>query len=295
MAISNAKLRIEMQYIFIKYSKKHARALWVLDLSILILYCLDYFNGHFAISACLGSHLAIGRMHFERIANEEINDRLQTYGRNHMDALVRQYHMKVRTGPYGNKVHHDWDKELTRFINEIFFPTLTRFELRQVEKFDIFPKLKSALHDAVAVEAWKRSRQSEFNPEMGGLAFEKHCADILIENGWKAFVTPPSGDQGADIYAEKGNKRVVIQAKLHRAPIGNKAVQEIHSAKAHYQATTAIVVGNSSFTPSAQQLAHSTGVKLLHHLDLPRLSSLLHKAHQPKTAKPMDESVSIAR
>jgi restriction endonuclease Mrr len=107
-------------------------------------------------------------------------------------------------------------------------------------------------------------------------------------------VTPASGDQGADVFAEKGDQRVVIQAKFHRAPVGNKAVQEAHSAKAHYRATAAVVVGNSRFTPSAQQLAQSTGVSLLHHMDLPQLSSLLNEAHQPKAVTPMDERISLA-
>jgi HJR/Mrr/RecB family endonuclease len=56
-----------------------------------------------------------------------------------------------------------------------------------------------------------------FDDAMTGREFELYCRDVLQEAGWRAPLTPGSGDQGADIIAEKDDRRVVIQCKFwHR-------------------------------------------------------------------------------
>ena len=78
--------------------------------------------------------------------------------------------------------------------------------------------------------------------------------------------------------ADKGSVRIVLQCKLHRSPIGNKAVQEALAAKAHYGAAVAAVVSNAAFTRSAEALSRTTGVLLCHYSDLARLDDLLAAA-----------------
>ena len=51
---------------------------------------------------------------------------------------------------------------------------------------------------------------------------------------------------------------------MYGQPVGNKAVQEVFSAKGYYECDLAAVVTNSSFTKSAMQLASSLDVHLLH-------------------------------
>ena len=69
---------------------------------------------------------------------------------------------------------------------------------------------------------------------------------------------------GADIIAEKDDRRVVIQCKFYNGTVGNKAVQEAYAAAAFQDAPYAVVVTNSVFTKSAHQLAHKNGVLLMH-------------------------------
>ena len=73
--------------------------------------------------------------------------------------------------------------------------------------------------------------------------------------------------------AEKDGIRAVLQCKLYSNPVGNKAVQEVNAGKIFEQAQIACVVTNSTYTKSARQLAQATGVLLLHHDDLPQLST----------------------
>jgi hypothetical protein len=104
--------------------------------------------------------------------------------------------------------------------------------------------------------------------------YEGLCASMLNENGWVAHATKKSGDQGADVYAEKNGISVVLQCKLTNSTVGNKAVQEIISGQKFMSADYAAVVTPGKYTPGAQDIARAAKVLLLHHEDLPHLESL---------------------
>lgn len=95
--------------------------------------------------------------------------------------------------------------------------------------------------------------------------YEHLIAEFITSKGWPAKATSGSGDQGADVIAEKDGEVIVIQCKLYSQPVGNKAVQEVFAAKGYYQADYAVVVTNNSYTKSARQLSNSLGVHLAHH------------------------------
>ena len=96
------------------------------------------------------------------------------------------------------------------------------------------------------------------------IQFEHYFAEILRSNGWDARVTQASGDQGINIIATRGNVKAVFLCKKYSQPVGNGEVQEIVAGKQYDQADIAAVVSNAMFTPSAKQLAGTTGVHLLH-------------------------------
>lgn len=104
--------------------------------------------------------------------------------------------------------------------------------------------------------------------------YEEMCANILNETGWIAKATKKSGDQGADVYAEKDGLSVVLQCKLTNTPVGNKAVQEAISGQKYMSADFSVVVTPAKYTPGAQDIARVARVLLLHHEDLPHLESL---------------------
>lgn len=107
-----------------------------------------------------------------------------------------------------------------------------------------------------------------FDTRMDPIDYERHCALLLRQAGWDARVTQASGDQGADVIATRNGKKIVVQCKLYSQPVGNKAVQEVYTAKQHQRADAALVVSNAGYTPQARQLANTTGVYLLHHQEL---------------------------
>ena len=72
--------------------------------------------------------------------------------------------------------------------------------------------------------------------------------------------TSRTGDQGADVIAEKNGKKIIVQCKLYSKPVGNKAVQEVFAAKQFYNGDLGIVITNNDYTKSARQLANSTNI-----------------------------------
>ncbi len=120
----------------------------------------------------------------------------------------------------------------------------------------------------------QRAQEIVSNDPMTPLGFERHCAAILKQQGWRAGLTAGSGDQGVDVLARKGHVSVVIQCKLYSKPVGNAAVQEAYAGKGFMGATHAAVVSNQPYTRSAVELAGRNRVLLLSADDLRRANAL---------------------
>ena len=165
---------------------------------------------------------------------------------------------------YGSIIEDRWFKEIQRFIKTRIRPRLTKKNL-----VDLLPSIKKQLvkHIHTIVEQTNLEKKQNVNNVnyLKPLEYEAFCANLLQQIGWDAKVTNASGDQGADVIAYKNNKTLILQCKLYTKPVGNKAVQEVLSAKEFYHADYAAVVSNASYTVSARQLASSVQVALLHH------------------------------
>jgi restriction system protein len=112
------------------------------------------------------------------------------------------------------------------------------------------------------------SNPEVFDRRMDPLDYERFCALQLERAGWTTRLTVATGDQGADVIAQREGKTLVVQCKLYSQPVGNDAVQQVHAARTFQSAEFAIVVSNQPYTKSARQLAGVNGVYLLHHEEL---------------------------
>lgn len=95
-----------------------------------------------------------------------------------------------------------------------------------------------------------------------GSEFEHFVCELYKKMGYKAEVTKQSGDQGLDGIAEKGDKRIGVQAKCYSGTVGNSAVQEAVAGKSYYHCGKVVVITNNYFTPFAKELAQSNDVIL---------------------------------
>ncbi|SDR51467.1 restriction system protein [Rhizobiales bacterium GAS191] len=192
----------------------------------------------------------------------------------HLETLARRKLTLVKTDHYGIIDESGWRKEYRYFVDKVLLP-----ELGARERAAILFRREALLEELVAVPVAKRTRELEASlamaQDISPAEFEKWCSSALHEAGWSARATGTSGDQGADVIAEKAGVTIVLQCKLHRSAIGNKAVQEAFTAQKHYGAQAAAVVTNAAFTRSAEALSRTTGVLLCHYSDLPRLDDLL--------------------
>lgn len=120
------------------------------------------------------------------------------------------------------------------------------------------------------LESKKSTDDSNESFEGDGYEYEHHIASIISKYlpDANVEVTKASGDQGADIIVVIDRNKIVVQTKLYSSAVGNDAVQQAYAAKRYYTATAAVVVTNATFTKSANELAESLQVVLLHEDDV---------------------------
>ena len=190
----------------------------------------------------------------ERIISENIIHQYK-------DILKRKRLQKIIKDDYGNIDDTKWKEEKSYFFHNVMKKNDSRV-LKYHFTMDLIDEILDEYEEEVA---------SEYSENMTPYDYEHYCASILNKNGWQAQATQGSGDQGVDVVATKNGHKIAIQCKKYSSPVGNKAVQEVFSARSHVGADHAIVVTNHTYTKSAKELASTTGVLLLHHDELKKL------------------------
>lgn len=172
----------------------------------------------------------------------------------HKETLARKFKQLVYQDDYGNFVFDKWEAELNYFMSKV----LELPDSDEVLKNFFKKKIVDAIRNIKIYE-------TQYHPGLSGVEYEHYCEQIVMSVGWDAKRTQASGDQGADIIAERSGVRVVIQCKHFSSPVGNSAVQEVNSARQFYNGHFAAVVTNNTYTPSARALANSCNIALLTH------------------------------
>ncbi|WP_132254533.1 restriction endonuclease [Methylobacterium segetis] len=196
--------------------------------------------------------------------------------RRHAATLALRQRQESFVDAYGNLVRDGWLRERAYFVERTILPEI---EARGFSDYaeDRFDEMVGIV-EAVAAEV---DLPDETEAPDDGIGYEQFCAGRLTEAGWRAHTTRTSGDQGADIVAERDRVRLVVQCKRYGKPVGNAAVQEVAAAARYWSGDMAAVVTNAGFTPAARKLAAATGVLLLHHDDL----ADLHPVRQVRKAR----------
>lgn len=102
-----------------------------------------------------------------------------------------------------------------------------------------------------------------------GLIFEHECLEWLKKNGFENLeLTKINSDYGADIVGFYGGNKYVIECKNHSHNQGVKPIQSVVYSKAYYEATRAIVMSKTDFTPNAKKLASLNLVLLISSKDM---------------------------
>jgi len=188
----------------------------------------------------------------------------------HGSALISYFRQSIRSDLFGNEDRNLWRRHIDTFLKTQVAPELSSWSIPMDAALaanlvmHVDRVVRARLHDSES-----RQADAPIDPAaITALAYEQLCASILSRSGWTVHSTPATGDHGADVIAEKDRERLVVQCKLYAKPVGNKAVQEVYSARPLYNCDHACVVAPAGFTAPAQRAAQSLGVHLLHHDDL---------------------------
>jgi len=96
-----------------------------------------------------------------------------------------------------------------------------------------------------------------------GIRYENYCCQYLQEKGYTTKTTVASGDQGADIIAQKDGIKIAVQCKYRtEGSVGNDAIQQALAGKAFYDCDLALVITNVDFTSKAKDAARKLKVKI---------------------------------
>lgn len=244
-----------------------------------------------------------GLMPGARRRSEAARERLCSAIEPHVQELAARRERLV-SREFGREDRGAWERKLREFMEDVVLDTVPEPDLDRAVPFRYRWHPEAAQEDARATRYRRWDRRMYCQPdgplarlidtmvadymasdayrmasadaeELDGGSYELHCAQVLRECGWRAEVLGGSGDQGADVIAERGATRVVIQCKKYSRPVGNKAVQEVISGRLMHRAHAAAVVSNASYTKGAQELARMTRVLLLHHTELLALDQKL--------------------
>lgn len=201
-----------------------------------------------------------------------INDVIQEQCEKHKLTIARRIHRTFHTDEYGVE-HGDASAELTYFLDNVIMPALKAHQIAfQPQEYQAaLDHIASTLQRITTPEDMAQVISPDFSDDMTGEEYEQFVAGLLTESGWSVAGTATTGDQGVDLIAERDSRRVAVQCKRYSGTVGNGAVQEAATGMQHYGCSEAWVVSNADYTPSARQLAATTGVRLLHHTELAAL------------------------
>jgi restriction system protein len=151
--------------------------------------------------------------------------------RTHLKTLVLKRARGFTRDDYGRLVDSGWSKEIAYFYEHVIPETL-RTEHGLSDVADLIEQEIARLPEST-IEQWTMA-----GAIASGEEFEHFVSGQLEDSGWSVRHTGKSGDQGADLVAEKPGVSVAVQCKLYAQPVGNKAVQEALAAQRYYATTT---------------------------------------------------------
>lgn len=124
-------------------------------------------------------------------------------------------------------------------------------------RFYIQEKEESVTRESIQYQPREFSRLS-------GEDFEGLLQRLFDAMGYKTQKIGHTGDQGGDLIANRGDERILIQAKCYRDwSVGNAAVQQVVGALKYYNCNQAKVITTSHFTTEAINLAKANNVDLV--------------------------------
>ena len=207
---------------------------------------------------------------------EKIINDMKILINNNIDKLYMQRKLSTRAGREDHVNLQYWKYDKYYFLYIDFFQHSMRdmgtYEISEEEEKLI--KIGMKLIDET-LKNTKTKKYSQYTDLFSGSEYEVYCLHELEIYGWNAKATKGGGDFGADIIAEKDEKKVVIQCKRYKTRVGLSAVKEIFAANAYYNGDIGIVCSNMDYSKPARDFAQAINVMLINHNQIKILDTLI--------------------
>lgn len=115
--------------------------------------------------------------------------------------------------------------------------------------------------------------------------FEQFCAELFVQMGFSASVTPKTNDGGYDILLHDDQGSTIVECKCYSLThkVGRPAIQKLVGANRIVMARSMCFVTTSSFSDAAVVYAKQVGVRLIDGIEL---SSILSRINSEKQHSP---------
>lgn len=95
------------------------------------------------------------------------------------------------------------------------------------------------------------------------IEFEYFVRELFSLQGYSAWTTKKTYDNGADVVAENSNERIAIQVKHSSKSINGYGVYQAARGRRNYKADKAVLITNNEFTSQAKLDAIDSNVTLI--------------------------------
>lgn len=130
-------------------------------------------------------------------------------------------------------------------------------------------RIRNCIKYCAALRAYSKNK-FEYWQNLTWREFEKETAALLNKLGIEASATKGTGDRGVDIVAAYRNKKVLVQCKKHKAPVGPAIVRELVGTLLSENANLGMIISMTGFSVGAHEAA-SGRILLLEIRDLLQL------------------------
>lgn len=113
----------------------------------------------------------------------------------------------------------------------------------------------------------RRETVGKVGKDMTPEEYEQLVAQYFSAQGYLTRKTQYSGDYGVDVFAQKGEERLAIQAKMFgntARKINREMVMQLHGAKDYFDCTRAVIATDGVIIDNAQEVAHKLGIEVVY-------------------------------
>ncbi len=115
---------------------------------------------------------------------------------------------------------------------------------------------------------WNQMKRIDYWMNLDGHEFEEAVASVYRNLGYKAEVSKQGGDGGIDIILTKENKRIAVQCKAHKKPVGPAVARDLFGTMNHYGYEEGILVSRNGFTVGVYEFVKDKPIKLVNLNDI---------------------------